>query len=801
MSRELRHYEPALSADVSQQPAQQTIELRRLLAAARRQRWTIILPMILMGVLGFVYGKSKPYTYTAASTLLLDGGMSNAIRQVGGIENRALPADTIENARVVLTSDKLALDVLEITQLDKQEEFLSPRESRLSQAIGGVTGLVTWPVTWAREQVGKLAEPPMTGVDEGTLPVGTSTAPGAQPVDPERRAAAEMLQRNLVVSRVGRSAAVAIGFTSLDPRWSAAVANAYAVAYTEDVLNANAQSVGQTTSWMDGRLEDIRARAQAAAEAAEQFAAENQLAMTSTGSLLGEQAQGELNANLTAAISERARAQAVLDIYDRVVEGGVENLQSGASLSIGGTVSDTLRARLDTYNDVTSRLQSLVENSGPDHPQVAGLRQTLASAADRLFIELQAQRQTAETELRVAEERVAALRRSLDEVTTENSSQAAALVRLRALQQEAETLSTLYQNTLANAQEIEQQSSFPVSNVRVLSFAQVPTQPSGPASRRIAISAALLGLFFGLARAALKEGRENHLRTAADVTDYSPLRFLGYLPVLGRGRPMRSDRRRIAPPKTAPYIRRPDGGNLPVVSAPKIPPVQVPVLHHPDSIYAETLRHIRLAANRLSGDTAPVTGVTSFHPYQGRAMVTLNLAGQIAATSGKRVLLIDTDSRSRRLSHLMGVADKPGLSDLSEAATDWRSMLHDVTESHLTVLPCGHGSKGAGDDLVLAKALRKLLSEVDDRYGHVILDVPPLYPVAQGMAVLRELPGCVIVAEWGETPRDMIDLVLTNLPELETTCLGVVYDRVVPRRLRSYLGRGSVEHMLVSSRT
>ncbi|MGZ3217341.1 GNVR domain-containing protein [Paracoccus sp. T5] len=798
MSRELRHYEPAPTVEVSQPPAQQTIELRRLLAAVRRQRWTIILPMILMGALGFIYAKSKPYTYTAASTLLLDGAMSNAVRQVGGIENRALPADTIENARVVLTSDKLALDVLDITQLDKQEDFLVPRQSRLSQAIGSVTGLLTWPVTWAREQVGQLAEPPLPATDGG-LPLGTAAAPGAEPVDPARRAAAAMLQRNLVVSRVGRSGAVAIGFTSLDPTWSAAVANAYAVAYTEDILNANAQSVGQTTSWMDGRLEDLRARAQAAAEAAEEFAAANQLAMTSTGALLGEQAQSELNANLTAAISERARAQAVLDIYDRVVEGGVENLQSGASLSIGGAVSDTLRARLDTYNDVTSRLQQLIESSGPDHPQVAGLRQTLASAADRLFIELQAQRQSAETELRVAEERVSALRRSLDEVTNENSSQAAALVRLRALQQEAETLATLYQNTLANAQEIEQQSSFPVSNVRVLSFAQVPTGPSGPASKRIAIAAALLGLFFGLARAALREGRETHLRTAADVTDYSPLRFLGYLPVLGRGRPMRPDRAR-SQPKTRPVIRRADGGRLPVVSAPKIPPVPVPVLHHPDSIYAETLRHIRLAASRLSGDTAPITGVTSFHPYQGRALVTLNLAGQIAATSGKRVLLIDTDGRGRRLSHLLGVTDKPGLSDLPETATDWRSMLHDVTDSQLTVLPCGQGSKGAGDDLVLAKALRKVLSEVDDRYGHVILDVPPLYPVAQGMAVLRELPGCVIVAEWGETPRDMIDLVLANLPELETTCLGVVYDRVVPRRLKSYLAPGSVEHMLVSSR-
>lgn len=789
MTREIRTYVQPLSPDATPSPATQTIEVRRMLAALRRQKVTILLPAVVLGMLGLVYAMAKPDTYSASATLLLDGTMNNSIRQAGGIDGRAVPEEIIENARVVMTSDKLARDVLETTGLRSEEDFLTPPVSPVSTAIGNAVDLVFAPVGWVKDKITMLITPARPA------PV---TEPAAEPapierIDPTTRRATWMLQRGITIARVGRSSAVSVNYASHDPVYAATVANAYADAYARDILTSNATAVGETSAWMLDRLEKLRSQAQAAADAAEQFAADNQLAMSSTGVLLGEQAQGELNASLTEAISERARAQALLDIYDQAVAGGVEGLRAGSSLSIGGPVSESLRTRLDNYNNVTARLQQLLESSGPDHPQVAGLRETLNSAAERLFIELQARRQEAETELAVADERVNALRRSLGEVTASNASQAAALVRLRSLQQEAETLSSLYQATLTRSQEFEQQQSFPVSNVRVLSYAETPSSPSGPASTRTAVAAGLLGLFFGLTRAALREARDRSMRTASDVTGHSGLRFLGHLPVLGR--PRRSTPARLRLTKSA---NATTGSTLPVLSRPEIPPVPIPVLHHPDSLYAETLRHVRLVASGRSA-ALPVTGITSFHGYDGRAAVTLNLAGQTAATSARRVLLIDTDRRARQLSRLVGLVDRQGLTDLAADPVDWRSMLHDVKHSQLTVLPCGVAGNEASDDLTVARTLRKILDQAGDEYGHVILDVPPLFPGAQGLAILQELPGFVIVAEWGKTPRDMLDSVLMNHPQLEAYCLGVVYDRMVPRRLRSFLAPGSIETMLVSA--
>ena len=85
-------------------------------------------------------------------------------------------------------------------------------------------------------------------------------------------------------------------------------------------------------------------------------------------------------------------------------------------------------------------------------------------------------------------------------------------------------------------------------------------------------------------------------------------------------------------------------------------------------------------------------------------------------------------------------------------------------------------------------------------FSAVIVDVPPLYPVAQGRAVLAELQQFVAVGEWGRTPRSMVETTLADHPRLTDKCLGVVYDRVNLRRLRPYLVPEAMENYLSRSK-
>lgn len=797
MGRELKPYDGNMAYIEAPAAPAQTIDLRRLMVALRRQRTTILLPAVLLGMLGLTYSIAKPETYTTYSSLLLDSNVNRSVQQAGGIASAALPVERIENARVVLESNKLADDVLNLTGLQENPSFMDPPRSAFTSAIGGFLSTVFWPVTWIRDQLVALTTPADV-IDPDDLMASDATM--AQ-VDPARRLAAARLRGEIRVDRIGQSSAVAVSYSSHDPEIAAQVANAYADLYVQDILASNADSVGQTNAWMRTRLEELQAQAQAAAGAAERFAAENSLVEFSSGGLLTEQALNELNSSLTEVLTEAARARAVLDTYDRAVAGGVEGLtNSNSSLAIGGEVSDELRARLDSYNDVQARLQRLLASSGPDHPQVPGLQQTLVSTAERLFIELQAQRAEAQSTLDVANARVEALQESVQQASARNSDQAANFVRLRALQEEAATLSAIYQQTLTRSQEIEQQQSFPVSNVRILSYAQVPTTPSGPAVLRTALAATLLGMFLGMAIAALREWRERSLRTSTDLTEYSGLRFLGHLPVLPAVRRPRAVGAAPAATRTPPATA--SGQTLPVLSRLRPPVIQVPVpvLHYPDSVYAETLRHVRLAGE-ATGRALPVTGVTSFHPFDGRSSVAFNLAGQLGIGMHS-VLLIDADSRGRTLSRMLGLDRKPGLTDAVSGGGNWQDMLVGIANTNLVVLPCGLDQGGPSDDLLTGQMLGQIAAEArDGDFSRVIVDVPPLYPVAQGRAILHELAQFVIVAEWGRTSRAMAETALAEDSLLESRCLGVVYDRVNLRKLKSFLLPGEMENYLAGPKS
>ncbi len=124
-------------------------------------------------------------------------------------------------------------------------------------------------------------------------------------------------------------------------------------------------------------------------------------------------------------------------------------------------------------------------------------------------------------------------------------------------------------------------------------------------------------------------------------------------------------------------------------------------------------------------------------------------------------------------------------------------MLVAIADTNLVVLPCGQDRGGPSDDLITGQLLSQITTEArDSDFNRIIVDVPPLYPVAQGRAILHELAQFVIVGEWGKTSRAMAETALAEDHLLEARCLGVVYDRVNMRKLKSFLLPGEMENYL-----
>ena len=141
-----------------------------------------------------------------------------------------------------------------------------------------------------------------------------------------RRALAAFLAKRSV-TRVGRTYVLDIGFTSLNPGGSAAVANAIADAYIVDQLESKYQTTRRASRWLQDRIKELRQQASDADRAVLDYKEKNKIIAVGGNSssggprLLGEQQLEDLNAQLGSA---RAAAQEAKARLERITEGGKE---------------------------------------------------------------------------------------------------------------------------------------------------------------------------------------------------------------------------------------------------------------------------------------------------------------------------------------------------------------------------------------------------------------------------------------------------------------------------------------------
>lgn len=759
-----------------------TIDLSQVLAIVRRRRRAILAPVVVALGLGAVYVATTPKSFVASATLLLDAGAPAAVRELVTMDTGIVSETAIENARLVIRSDVIAAAVSEKLGLAANDSFRNPPQSLASQLMRGAIGLVRLPLDVARSLF-------------RSAPVQEAGA--AETAQTER--VIRDLGARISVERVSRSNGVSVSFRSHDPALAAAIVNAYSDAYIADVLNANFEATERTTEWLSGRLSDLEAAAADAAAAAETYRAENGL-MSAEGRFMSEESVSELNADLGEAIADAARSKALVESYEAVVARGVEGLQSGAQVGTGTQVDQALEELQSDLSNAVADLNRITESFGADHPQAQLMTGAVATAAERLFTGVQQRLERARGDYAVSQARVEALRESLGIAMGENADAGSARVQLGALEQRAETLSLLYQTFLTQFQQIEQQKDFPISDVRILSRAEVPLDAEGPRASRVLAVMLFVGLFFGTVLATILEWRDRFLRTGDDVTTYLGVPFLGYLPDLST----------VAPPLSLSQKLWGEARALIQKTRPDEAPTTLPGVRN-KMIYGETLQSVRLSLGilRASGreqsvsvqrvrDTSPddancVLGITSVRPGEGKSSLALDLASAWAS-HGASVLLIDADMRRFGLSRGLGMTSGLSLVDVALGQVPWTDAQRKHELPGLHILPCiwpSGPTRVAG--LLMAKPVHDMLREARQAYDHVIVDLAPLGPVVDARLLLRSIDQVVMVAEWGTTPKALLRRVIAADPALADRLAGVVLNRVDMGSLRDYVDGAGVE--------
>jgi capsular exopolysaccharide synthesis family protein len=169
----------------------------------------------------------------------------------------------------------------------------------------------------------------------------------------------------------------------------------------------------------------------------------------------------------------------------------------------------------------------------------------------------------------------------------------------------------------------------------------------------------------------------------------------------------------------------------------------------PSSLVAEAYRTIRTAVFfGVSQDEAKTILITSPTPGDGKSTVASNLAITMAQ-AGQKTLVLDADLRKPTQHDIFEIGGRgEGLSNLLAGAIDMEEAIRPGPSKNLDILTSGVEIPNPAEVLNSAAFVR-VLREFSQRYDRVIIDSPPVGPVADGqiLSALCDVTLLVLRAE------------------------------------------------------
>ena len=709
-----------------------------------RQQWPVVVGSVVgVTALVIVYLLTTAPMFTASSRILLDTRQVQVLDKDAGAGNMLIDPGFIESQVQILTSDNLLQSVVRNMKLDEDSEFI--------------------------------------GSDGGILAAFFRAfgfhSNGSPSKEQLQRNAAEAVQRNLKVERVGVSYALSVSFHSLNADKAARIANAISEAYIVAGLEAKYQSTKRAGEWLQSRSAELREQVTAADQAVQLFKAENNIVGTSRG-LMTEQQLSDVNTQLVQARAITAEAKARLDRIEGITESDLT--QPTVSDAINNTVIVRLRAQ---YLDLAAQHADIAGRWGATHQAAINLANRMNELRKSIADEVKRISDAYRSDYEIAKSREKSLEADLNSLVKQAGNTSQAEVKLRNLESTADTYRTTYNSFLEKLQQATQQQTFPITDARIISTAVKPEQKSSPKSVLLLVGGLLGGLCLGVGVAVSRELLNNKFKTPAEVEECLGTKCLGILPEVSS--------QRIG----ADFARK----SLPLLSNKRLTtsyPEQASlarfVVDHPFSRYAETLRNIKVSIEvaRLTRQMQ-VIGLVSSLPKEGKTTVSANFA-HLTALTGRRTLLIDGDLHTRSLTRFLVPKAEAGLLQALANLSSLPRCIHRSEETGLDILPSVLQSRIPNSaDVLASKRMMDLLDRLRDDYEYIIIDLAPLMPVTDAKAIGHLLDGVVYVIGWGDTTKSAVSESIASSDVIRDKIIGVILNRANPnmlKRIEAYKG-------------
>jgi polysaccharide biosynthesis transport protein len=325
-----------------------------------------------------------------------------------------------------------------------------------------------------------------------------------------------LIQKDMKAKPSRDSNVITITYTSTDPNFSAAVANAFAQAYIDTIVELKAEPAKNYSQWFLDQGKGLRENLEKAQAKLSDYQKKHGIVVTDER-LDSETAKlAELTSQLTMIQALNADAQSK--------QRAGSNASTLPEVAQNGLIMN-LKADIDRLE---AKLRNPPGNLGRNHPQFKNMQAELAMLKEKLAEETQHLSTGFVTSESVGQDKAGTIRAMIE-------AQKQRLLDMRQQRNEAEVLVGEVNNAQKAYDAVTQrftQTSLEAqarqTNISVLGAASAPIKPSSPLPVLYTLIAAILGTIIGIGIAFLREMVDRRVRTIEDIE-------LGIgLPVLAR---------------------------------------------------------------------------------------------------------------------------------------------------------------------------------------------------------------------------------------------------------------------------
>lgn len=551
-------------------------------------------------------------------------------------------------------------------------------------------------------------------------------------------------------------------FTTPDPKLSMTLANAWAEEYVEYSLASQYQYTQKAEELLGEQIKTLQGEIADKEKSLQNYSLEKQVVKLDQDRSMSSKTLEDLNGALSVATQER---------ISREVH--YKDLQTADKDALPEVATSGMVQQLKTEHVTLERQYTEKSKTyKPDYPEMVRLKSQMDQLEKRLDNETaeiykktlavaRSQYQEASGKEQALQVQMQSFKRESVEMSRKEFSYERLVSEIDGKKQLLESLLKRQNETDVSAQLTEKKAT----TIRIVDRAEMPSGIFTPNIKRNLMYSVIIGLVVAIGLSFLLEYFDRTIKSSDDVERYAQMPFLGIIP-------------RYVFPEDVPH----NGSNKPAVKHPesthqKQSAADLMSLHDPNSMVTEAFRTVRTSL-LLSFPEAPPHDIliTSSRPGEGKTFTACNLAISLAQMQ-KRVALVDADMRNPRIHHIWNVPNEIGLSGFLTSDAPLEDVLLPTNVKGLSLIPSGRKTPRPAE-LLSSTRMEHLIQGLRQNFDHVILDTPPLMPVADSFILAAKCSCVVMVIRGGETPREVVQMARQKLEKSDAVLAGVVLNSI-----------------------